>query len=154
MLSVTFDGNHCTIQGPSAIAAAAVVPVVFTNTSGTPADFHVARLGPNLAREERTFEDFVELQRASGGALRDDPANLGDSPINWLRTEPFSFDHNAYRLAPTLTDNQTLKVYQLRPETGTSVVYVTRMGPFDPDYRVNPETYWFCAPFEVTSIDF
>ena len=154
MLSVTFDGERCTVEGPNAIAARTVVPVVLTNTSTTPVDFHVARLVRDVVTgEERTFEDFVELQRASGGALREDHTKLIDSPINWLLEEPLSFDRSAYRLAPTLADDQVLKVYQLSPEVGTSIVYVTRMGPFDPESRINPETYWFCAPLEVTPVE-
>lgn len=155
VLRVTFDGSGCSVEGPGSIPAATIVPVVLTNTSGFGVQFDLAVLqGHIVTGEERTFEDFVELQRGSGGVLWDDPDNLTDSPANWLWPEPLSFDRSAYWLAPTLADNESLKVYQLSPEVGSRVVFVTRMGPFDRDHRINPEGYWFCAPLEVTSIEF
>lgn len=155
VLRITFDGSGCTVEGPASIAAATVVPVVFTNTSGSGVQFEIARLSRHLVTgEERTFEDFAELQRAGGGVLWDDPDNPIDSPANWLWPEPPSFNRDAYWLAPTLADNQELKVYQLSPETGSDVVFVTRTGPFDPDRRIDPGGYWFCAPVEVTPIEF
>ena len=155
VLRVSFDGSSCTVEGPRSISAATIVPIVITNTSGFEVQFDLAVLqGHIVTGEERTFEDFAQLQRAGGGVLWDDPDNLIESPANWLWSEPLSFDRDAYSLAPTLADNQVLKVYRLSPETGSRVAFVTRTGPFDPDRRINPEGYWFCAPVEVTSIEF
>ncbi len=64
------------------------------------------------------FEDFVELQRDSGGALQEDDTNLIDSPINWLREEPFAVDRSAYRLAPTLADDQGIEGLSTEPGGG------------------------------------
>ena len=155
VLRVTFDGSRCSVEGPGRISAATIVPVVLTNTSSFDVQVELAVLqGHIVTGEERTFEDFAELQRAAGGVLWDDPDNLTDSPANWLWPEPLSFNHSAYWLAPTLAGNESLKVYQLSPEVGSRVVFVTRMGAFDSEHRINPEGYWFCAPVEVTSIEF
>ena len=155
VVHITFDGLSCTVEGPTSIAAATVVPVVLTNTSGSSVQFDLARLGRHIATgEQRTFEDFARLQRAGGGVLREDPDNLIDSPMNWLRVERNSFDPNAHRLASTLSDNQALKVYELSANTDTGLVFVSRQGAFDPETRTSPEAFWFCTPLEVTPIDF
>ena len=155
VLRVTFDGSGCSVEGPGSISAATIVPVVLTNTSSFEVQVELAVLqGHIVTGEERTFEDFAELQRAAGGVLWDDPDNLTDSPANWLWPEPLSFNRSAYWLAPTLAGNESLKVYQLSPEVGSRVVFVTSMGPLDSEHRINPDGYWFCAPVEVTPIEF
>lgn len=156
ILGVTFDGTQCTVEGPGTLAAGTIVPLVFTNTSGGGAQAHIARLeeGHIVTGEERTFEDFVELQAANGGALWEDPSNLADSPINWLMIEPVSFNRDAYWPARTLDHNQTLKVHRLSNQLGTRIVYVSRVGSSNPEYRYSPDTFWFCTPLEVTAIEF
>ena len=156
MLQVTFDGVRCTVEGPDTLPAGTIVPLVLTNTSGDWAQAHIARLleGHIATGEERTFEDFVELQAANGGVLMEDPSDLIDSPMNWLMIEPVSFNRDAYWPTRTLDDDQTLTVHRLSNQLGTRIVYVSREGPFDPEFRINPGAYWFCAPLGVTPIEF
>ncbi len=48
--------------------------VVLTNDSEVEAEVAVARVYPHgVTGQERTFDDFVELQRAGGGVLWEDP---------------------------------------------------------------------------------
>lgn len=156
VVRVSFDGTRCTVEGPSILPAGTIVPLVFTNTSDSGARAHIARLeeGHIVTGEERTFEDFVALQSANGGAILEDSSNVIDSPINWLMIEPVSFNRDAYWPAKTLDDNQTLKVHQLSNQLGTRIVYVSGKSSSKPEYRYRPDAYWFCAQLEVTAIEF
>ena len=88
-IQVVFDGEECTVEGPMSVPANTVVPVVLTNESNLPVQINVARLSPHQATGEvRAFDDLVEMQRAGGGVLWEDP-------MNWLwPSERYFGDHD------------------------------------------------------------
>ena len=151
---VAFDGQECLVTGSASYPAGTVMTVVLTNDSEVEAEVAVARVYPHgVTGQERTFDDFVELQRAGGGVLWEDPADPA-SPLNWLRIEALSFDREQLALESTLTDHQRTKEYQLANMMGEAVVFVSTKGEFDPDHGTTPHGYWFCAPLEVTALEF
>lgn len=162
LMQVEFDGNWCTVNGPTDIPNGTVVPIVFTNSSDLLVDFAVARLSDHgIGGAPAPYGDYDELQRATGGVIWD-TTNVWDAtyevrpdrPAEWLWNDLLWFDRDsAIVLAPQLAENQTLKFYRLAYPADEHLVYVSGPGEFDTQLSLTPEGYWFCAPIHVTTSD-
>ena len=149
VIQVTFDGQECTVTGPTSVPAGVGQPFVLTNTSERRVKLEVGSLFGIM------FSELTELQDADDGFYYPDL----DYTYQWVSPEAVSFDRDA-RSAIDLDENQRLEVYSLT--FGTDVAYLrtnaipvlTQPGSAAEGGLLTPEGYWFCGQIEVSAIEF
>ena len=144
IIEVTFDGEGCSVTGPTSVPAAAGQAFLLTNDSDIGVTLRVARIRydhfdalaaakPGVKFE--TFDDLVTLYET-------DPAAISEYWL--LQEERLSFDPEHY---PDIerADNQVIDVRLLGSSRGEDAIHVTSIAL---------DRTWFCGPLEVTAAEF
>jgi len=129
IIEVTFDGEKCSVTGPTSVPARVGQAFVLTNNSGIGARLHVASI-----HSEATYDGLVSMNEAGDSG----PPTVAD----FLGAEHFSFAPEHYP-AVDLADNQSLNVRLLTYGQDAIFVESTALNQI-----------WLCAPLEVTAIEF